>query len=113
MALTESADGLARLPAAKGGRIRLSSIGPSSRYYWVRLLLENPAALVSLAFVLLTLIVAVFAPVIAPYEPTFVNPADRLQGPSSDYWFGTDAWAVMSSAARFLVRAYRCWSASQ
>jgi peptide/nickel transport system permease protein len=90
MALTESSEGLASVPAAKTGRFRLSSITPSSRYYWVRLLLENPAARISLGFVVITLLVALFAPVIAPYEPTFVNPAVRLQGPSSDYWFGTD-----------------------
>jgi peptide/nickel transport system permease protein len=27
---------------------------------------------------------------IAPYEPGFVDPVVRLQGPSSDYWAGTD-----------------------
>lgn len=28
---------------------------------------------------------------IAPYDPNAVNPIDRLQGPNSTYWMGTDA----------------------
>ncbi len=31
------------------------------------------------------------ADVIAPYNPNAVNPIDRLQGPNSTYWMGTDA----------------------
>lgn len=71
-------------------RWRLSSITPASRYYWIRLLLQNPAAVLGLCFVLVILLLAVLAPVIAPTEPNFVNPADRLEEPSADYWFGTD-----------------------
>src|SRR5688500_16554607 len=90
MALTKTSDGLAGAPAAKTGRFRLSSITPASRYYWIRLLLENPAGLVSLGFVALLLALALFAPVIANHEPKFVDPAVRLQGPSSEHYFGTD-----------------------
>ncbi len=28
---------------------------------------------------------------IAPYDPNAINPIDRLQGPNSTYWMGTDA----------------------
>ena len=56
----------------------------------MRLLLQNPAAVASLCFLLLILLLAVFAPAIAPFDPNFVNPADRLDPPSSKYWFGTD-----------------------
>jgi peptide/nickel transport system permease protein len=62
----------------------------TSRYYWVRLLLENPAALASLIFLAVMALVALFAPVIAPVDPNYVNPADRLDPPSSRAWFGTD-----------------------
>jgi peptide/nickel transport system permease protein len=112
MALSEARGGLAGTPEARSSRWRLSSITPSSRYYWVRLLLENRAALVSLIFVLLVLLVALLAPVIAPYEPGFVNPANRLQGPSSEYFFGTDdlgrdvfSRVVYGSRISFLVGA--------
>jgi len=90
MALTKTSDGLAGAPPANTSRFRLSSITPASRYYWIRLMLENPAALMSLGFVALLLLVALFAPVVANHEPKFVDPVVRLQGPSSEHWFGTD-----------------------
>lgn len=73
-----------------GRRWKISSISSSSPYYWVRILLQRPAVVLSLVFILVIVIFAVFAPMIATTEPTFVNPADRLQKPSTDYWFGTD-----------------------
>ena len=90
MALTKTTEGLAGAPARKAGRFRLSSITPASRYYWIRLLLENPAGLVSLCFVGLLIVLAVFAPVIANHPPKFVDPTVRLEGPSSVHYFGTD-----------------------
>jgi peptide/nickel transport system permease protein len=36
------------------------------------------------------LLMTMLAGLVAPYDPDFVNPADRLTSPSSDYWFGTD-----------------------
>ena len=72
------------------GRWRLSAITPASPYYWVRLLLQNPAVVISLGFLLVILLLALFAPVIAPYDPTFVDPGDRLEPPGSTYWFGSD-----------------------
>jgi peptide/nickel transport system permease protein len=33
---------------------------------------------------------AMLASAIAPADPNFVNPADRLERPSAKYWFGTD-----------------------
>jgi peptide/nickel transport system permease protein len=76
---------------ATGARIwRLSSLTPASRYYWVRLLFENRAALISLVLLVVMVLVAIFAPVIAPADPEHVNPADRLDPPSASAWFGTD-----------------------
>jgi peptide/nickel transport system permease protein len=77
-------------PASRPGRRGLGAISPNSRYYWLRQLLENPAALASLVFLLAMALAAVFAPVIAPVDPNFVNPADRLDPPSERAWFGTD-----------------------
>jgi peptide/nickel transport system permease protein len=81
-----------RQPRAPSRRFSLSAITPASRYYWFRLLLQNPIALVSLIFVLGIVLMAITAPVIAPHNPTYVNPIDRLQPPSSAYWFGTDTF---------------------
>lgn len=90
MALTEALG--APIEAASVGPRRwgLAAVTPASRYYWVRLLLQNRAVVASLGFLLLILLMAVFAPAIARVEPNFVNPAFRLDPPSSDAWFGTD-----------------------
>src|SRR5688500_18054057 len=68
----------------------LAAITPASRYYWVRLMLQTPAVLVSLGFLILISLLGILSPVIAPYDPEFVDPVARLQAPSSDHWFGTD-----------------------
>ena len=90
MALTDVRGATTKATPTGRRRWRLSSISPSSRYYWVRILLENPAALVSLIFIAVVALITLAAPLITDVGPNFVNPADRLQGPSSDYWFGTD-----------------------
>lgn len=75
---------------ARQRRFGLKAISPSSKYYWVRLLAENPAALVSAIVLVVIALGAIFAPLITTFDPNYVNPADRLSGPSSTYWFGTD-----------------------
>jgi peptide/nickel transport system permease protein len=90
MALTEALGGRSVSTVKRPGPWRLSDITPASRYYWLRLLLQNQAAVASIGFLALITLMAIFAPAIAPVEPNFVNPADRLDPPSSKYWFGTD-----------------------
>src|SRR5688572_2602515 len=90
MALTEAVATASRAPSTKSSQWGLAAITPSSKYYWMRLLLQNPAAVASLCLLLLMFLLAVLAPVITPFDPNFVNPADRLEPPSSTYWFGTD-----------------------
>src|SRR5918995_3685644 len=90
MALTDAVAPASRAAATKRGEWGLAAITPASKYYWVRLLLQNPAAVASLCFLVLIVLLAVFAPAIAPFDPNFVNPADRLDPPSSKYWFGSD-----------------------
>jgi peptide/nickel transport system permease protein len=66
------------------------SIRPSSSFYWMRVLAENKAALISGIFILVVIIIALLAPWLAPHSPTAVDPVHRLKSPSSAYWFGTD-----------------------
>ena len=56
---------------------------------WWRRLRHNPIGLVGALIVIATILVAVFAPLIAPYDPASQD-ADRLLGPSRSYLFGTD-----------------------
>jgi peptide/nickel transport system permease protein len=51
---------------------------------------RNPLGAVA-AIVILTLVVsAVFAPLVAPYDPYFPDPINRLAAPSGQHLFGTD-----------------------
>jgi peptide/nickel transport system permease protein len=63
---------------------------PDRRRTWYALLFRNPLAIVSLGFLLLLAVVALLAPLAAPYDPRFINPAERLAPPSTTYWLGTD-----------------------
>ena len=51
---------------------------------------ESPKAMGALILSALIVLSAVFAPVIAPYDPASQNLALRLNPPSSDHWLGTD-----------------------
>jgi peptide/nickel transport system permease protein len=55
-----------------------------------RSLARNRAAQAGVAIFLVTLACAIFAPVIAPYDPIIQNTSVRLQGPSIQHWMGTD-----------------------
>ncbi|HWQ84869.1 MAG TPA: nickel transporter permease [Anaerolineales bacterium] len=57
------------------------------------LLTRNKLQLASLTIIILLILVAVFAPIIAPYPGHAIsetNPVDKLQAPSAKYLFGTD-----------------------
>ncbi|WP_373352813.1 ABC transporter permease [Pseudoroseicyclus sp. CXY001] len=70
-------------PARRGLRLSLRQ-GP------LRQLLSNPAGAISLTVILSLFLVALFAPLIAPYDPIAISPRERMQSPSLAHWFGTD-----------------------
>lgn len=53
-------------------------------------IVSNPMALGGLVYILLLIVVAIFAPVIAPYDPTFQEYTALSEPPSLDHPFGTD-----------------------
>ena len=59
-------------------------------YRLARDMARNPLAMVGLAIILALLMVAAFAPWLAPYSPVEGTLADRLQPPSAAHWMGTD-----------------------
>jgi peptide/nickel transport system permease protein len=59
-------------------------------YRVARALGRNPLAMVGLAIIVGLLVVAAFAPWIAPYSPLQGNLQNRLQPPSAMHWMGTD-----------------------
>jgi peptide/nickel transport system permease protein len=82
----QGAGGVTPGPPRRG----LKRITPQSRWYWVRLLLENPVAVASMLFLLLIIIATATMSLWSDQDPTRLNPADRLQSPSGDFWLGTD-----------------------
>ena len=56
----------------------------------LRRLLKNPTGLVSMVFLALVLLVAIFAPWLAPQDPNRASALDILASPSSEHWLGTD-----------------------
>lgn len=63
---------------------------PDRRRAWPELLLRSPTALLGLALLGALLLAALLAPLIAPDDPTLIDPPQRLLAPSRDHWFGTD-----------------------
>ncbi len=57
---------------------------------WNRALLHTTDGVIGTALVAVVLFCAVFAPLIAPYDPKLPDSAHRLEGPSAEHWFGTD-----------------------
>lgn len=74
--------------AARGGMF--GRISPSSRLYWLRILTRNRVAMSSAIFLIVMIVMAFAAPLVTRHDPTYLNPGVRLQGLSSEYWFGTD-----------------------
>lgn len=60
------------------------------RWPWLASLRANPVAVASAIVLLLIALGAIFAPVLTDYDPTFLDPAIRLQSPSTDHIMGTD-----------------------
>jgi peptide/nickel transport system permease protein len=65
--------------------------GRVARSYWnMRRFAANPLALCGFIVVVGLVVVALFAPVIAPADPLATNLGARLRPPSAEYFFGTD-----------------------
>ena len=51
---------------------------------------HHPPALVGLGIILTFVLLAVFAPLISPYDPVAQDLSSAVQAPSAEHWFGTD-----------------------
>ena len=50
----------------------------------------NRMAVLGLSIILLMVLAAIFAPLLSPYSPTTVDPANRYLPSSAEHWLGTD-----------------------
>lgn len=57
---------------------------------WLKSLRRNRPAMISAAVLLTIVLLAIFAPWVAPYDPQYIDPSIRLQEPSREHRFGTD-----------------------
>jgi len=57
---------------------------------FLQVLFRSPGAKVGGIILLTTIIVAIFAPAIAPFDPLEMGVGSTLQPPSAEHWFGTD-----------------------
>jgi len=81
-------DPLLRVPKVSYFRLTLTAIGSGL----IKAFNTNKTSWVGLGLFALVCLLAVLAPVIAPHDPLDQNIFDRLQGPSAEYWMGTDAY---------------------
>jgi peptide/nickel transport system permease protein len=61
---------------------------PSRRWRWLR---KNPTLVAGAVLLVIVAIIAIAAPWIATHDPQDIDPLARLQPPSAEHWFGTDA----------------------
>jgi peptide/nickel transport system permease protein len=78
---------LSTVSAADSNHILATRRGGNSVWRRFR---RNPLALFGLTVLILLGISAIFAPVLAPFDPNEVNPYDALQPPNRVHWLGTD-----------------------
>src|SRR4051812_41899724 len=53
---------------------------------------RNPTVVLGSLLLLAIVLVAIFAPLIAPGDPQALDPIRRLRPPSREHWFGTDMY---------------------
>jgi peptide/nickel transport system permease protein len=76
------------LPQAQSAGVSVAPDSPARRA--VRRLLRRRTAIVGLAIVLIMVLLAAFAPWIAPFDPLKTSFAFVRRAPDASHWFGTD-----------------------
>jgi len=61
----------------------------SFRARFVKVFRSNPTTAAGIVVIAVLLLVAAFAPVLAPYDPYATDPRFALKPPSAEHWFGT------------------------
>lgn len=57
----------------------------------IKRLSKNPTAMIGLVVLVIIILASVFAPVIAPYDPTLLNPVEAFELPSLEHLMGCDS----------------------
>lgn len=65
---------------------------PRRRHPAVQFMLHQPLGAAGLVFIVVMALVAVFAPLVTPYDPLAVDYGGMLAAPSWQHWMGTDSF---------------------
>jgi peptide/nickel transport system permease protein len=65
---------------------------PQRRHPAVQFMLHQPLGAAGLVFIVVMALVAVFAPLVTPYDPLTVDYGGMLAAPSWQHWMGTDSF---------------------
>jgi len=80
-------------PIGKTERLeRVAALRERPMFSALRRLGKSKVVVACLAFLILITLVAIFAPLVAPYDPLGMQPKIRFQGPSWNHPFGTDEY---------------------
>ena len=82
-------DGLATI--SRPSRTAKGLLANAAVRRFFRSLRRSPSARVGASIVVVLVLVAVFAPLLAPYDPLAVKASVALKPPSAEHWLGTDA----------------------
>ena len=101
-----------RLPA---DRSMADAIVRPSVSYWrdvLRRIRSDKVAIVSLTFLVIIILMAIFAPILSPYGYETTDLLHTNQPPSAEHWFGTDAggrdlWTRVWVGARISLRYFQ------
>lgn len=58
--------------------------------FHTRMLRRQPLAIIGIALLIIFVAIAIFAPLLAPYNPASIDLQHRLAAPGHAHWFGTD-----------------------
>ncbi len=78
--------------AGKSLRSEMSRARRRRSLKFVRELASHPSFLIGATILVALTFIALFAPLLAPYDPNKNNYRDVLMGPSAQFWFGTDGF---------------------
>lgn len=70
--------------------LKEKSVKKSRWASFLKKLARNKAAIAGAIVVLIFVILAIFAPLLAPHDPTHIDMSKKLQTPTSEHWLGTD-----------------------
>ena len=70
--------------------IREKTARKSRWLLFIKKLAKNKAAIAGAIVVITIIILAILAPLIAPYDPRAMDMSKKFQGPSLEHWLGTD-----------------------